>query len=97
MDLVLGLSTDEERSANLHADRMLRDYFCSVPTPVIVRVSDIHPPGAHQKYYPHCTRLHRCGAMSGCCNSEILECVPRTTETINLYFRITVGTSIIHL
>lgn len=81
--------TDEERKAKIHADRMLKEFTCSVPTPVIVRVADIHY-DPHKKYVPHCTRLHRCSEMSGCC-SENSQCVPRTTETVDLYFKITVS------
>lgn len=64
---------------------MNREGQCRWPKPRVIPV----PTEVDRTYTPHCTILHRCGADTGCCNSDSQMCVAKHKESVDLYFIVT--------
>lgn len=75
----------ELREAYQHARKVNIEGNCQWPRERIIQVRDIYPnPSA--TYIPHCAILHRCSDDTGCCRSEVLTCVPKHTDRVELSF-----------
>lgn len=75
--------------ADAHINQAIEETRCKTPTPIIIRISEIHR-HPHKFYLPQCTKLFQCTGKSGCC-TEPKRCMPHKTENVTLYFKVHVS------
>lgn len=73
------------KRANQHYLKIRAHARCKEPRPRVVKVKDLHH-DTTKEYLPRCTILHRCSDDVGCCDHDTMQCLPKTTEAVELYF-----------